>query len=323
MSVELAGRSPDRVLGLIGDRRQRKLRGEPLDDGHKLALIVEGGAMRGVYTAGTLFALAWWDCADIFDVAYGVSAGAVNTAYFLSGQARLAVGTYYEDLCGPEFINPRRFWKMVDVDFVEREVFTQRKPLDEKAIRTGRTQFFVGMTECATGEGVCWHLQGHPEPLSRVLKASMALPVVYNRTVDLGGRRFMDGGLANPIPIDWALADGATHCLVLLTRPRNDLMRPPGWRERTMFRFLFRDWNRHLQRTYEGRWGVYRRSLDRALAEDAQPGSAAIATILPGPDVCQIRVLTKDPSLLKLATDQMMESFRALLTSGEAVPELR
>src|SRR5262245_29844400 len=139
MSVELAGLSPERVLNLIRERRQRKELGEPLDDGHKLALIVEGGAMRGDYTAGAVFALACLNGADVFDVVYAASSGAVNSSYFLSGQARLAVGTYYEDLCGPEFINHFRFWKMVDIDFVEKEVFPHRKPLDEAAIRASRT----------------------------------------------------------------------------------------------------------------------------------------------------------------------------------------
>src|SRR5688572_2937679 len=113
MNVTLAGTGAQEVLRLIQDRRTRCLRAETMEDGCRLALIVEGGAMRGVYSAGSLFALARLGCSEVFDTVYATSSGAVNAAYFVSGGANVGVGAYYEDLSARQFINPWRFWKMI------------------------------------------------------------------------------------------------------------------------------------------------------------------------------------------------------------------
>ena len=90
--------------------RARVARGSraPHRDGASIALAVEGGAMRGVISAGMVSALEDLGLVDAFDAVYGSSAGAINAAYFLAGQARLGTTIYYEDINNAEFIDLAR-----------------------------------------------------------------------------------------------------------------------------------------------------------------------------------------------------------------------
>jgi predicted acylesterase/phospholipase RssA len=86
------------IVELLRARAARASRA-PHSDGAKIALCVEGGAMRGVVSAGMVSALEELGLGEAFDAVYGSSAGAINTAYFLAGQA--AFGTaIYADSCG-------------------------------------------------------------------------------------------------------------------------------------------------------------------------------------------------------------------------------
>src|SRR3954452_17802375 len=67
------------------------------DDQHRVALVVEGGCMRGVISAGALTALEHLRLAERFDAVYGVSAGALGGAYMLAGQAALGTSIYFDD----------------------------------------------------------------------------------------------------------------------------------------------------------------------------------------------------------------------------------
>src|SRR6476659_5599828 len=100
----------------------RQARGSraPHGDGARVALCVEGGAMRGVVSAGMVSALEELGLVDSFDAVYGSSAGAINAAYFLAGQAAFGTTIYVEDINNSRFISlPRLFTgrPIVDLGF--------------------------------------------------------------------------------------------------------------------------------------------------------------------------------------------------------------
>jgi predicted patatin/cPLA2 family phospholipase len=79
-------------------------------DPHHLALVIEGGGMRGVVSGGMVTALEARGLLDCFDSIHGSSAGACAGAYFLAGQARLGTRIYYEDINNKRFIDRWRPW---------------------------------------------------------------------------------------------------------------------------------------------------------------------------------------------------------------------
>ncbi len=230
----LYGVNPGKVLDLVRDRSLGKARA----DGRRLALVLEGGAMRATAPAGGVVALSHLGLVEGFDAVYATSAGAINAAYFLSGQGDLGITIYFEDLTTGRFIKRRRFWKIVDVDYVFDEIVSHRKPLDEARILASPTRFFVTVMDVATGRSSIIDTRATSAPLLSVLKAALAIPVLYNRTVELEGKSCLDGGLHIPIPLQQAIDDGCTDILVLLSRGAEYRSAEPRWGLRLLFKIM-------------------------------------------------------------------------------------
>jgi predicted patatin/cPLA2 family phospholipase len=190
-------------------------------DGRKLGLVVEGGGLRGICTGGGLVALERLGYTRLFDAVYGTSAGAMNGAYFLAGQAAVGIRIYYEDMVRREIVNPLRLWRIFDIDRLFARAITAGKPLDLRAVLASPSRLRVALLDATAGAGllVDSHALAGPDELLAVLKASTAIPVLYNGRFDVGGRACMDAGIVNPFPLAAAFDDGCTDVLVLLSRP--------------------------------------------------------------------------------------------------------
>ena len=128
------------MIDLLQARAARGSRA-PHGDGARIALAVEGGAMRGVVSAGMVSALEHLGMTHAFDAVYGSSAGAINGAYFLAGQANLGTTIYSEDINNRRFIDMRRPLTgrpIVDLGFLIDDVATRLKPLDTARVLSAR-----------------------------------------------------------------------------------------------------------------------------------------------------------------------------------------
>ena len=170
--------------------------------------------MRAVFSGGVLKGLEKSGLADVFDVVVGVSAGSAVCAYFLSGQSEGA-SIFYEDLAGKEFINPSRVSKIMDIDYLSY-VFRNIKPLDQKRIRSNRSEFYVTVTDAKTGKGELLNMKDEKIDIIDAVCASSALPVIYNKTITINGRQYCDGAIGNGIPIDFVVEKGCTDILIVL-----------------------------------------------------------------------------------------------------------
>jgi predicted patatin/cPLA2 family phospholipase len=197
------------------------LHGRP--DGARIALVIEGGGMRGVVSAGMTAAIERLGLTERFDIVVGASAGALNGAALLAGVAAAGAASYHRTLAGSKaFLRPLRLlvgrpaldvrWVLEHVDEgldAERHERTLASPVPLRCVAvdvdTARVREFVGMR---TREGL-W----------AALLASSRMPWVGGAPVEVDGRRYLDGGLAAAIPLATALEAGATHALVLQTRP--------------------------------------------------------------------------------------------------------
>jgi len=185
----------------------------------KLGLVVEGGGMRGVISGGALVALEEYGLTAIFDEVHAESAGAMNACYFLAGQAALGGRIYTEDLTGRRFVRPWRLNKILDIDFLTDEVMASVKRLDCGRVERSRTKLLVSVTNAGDGSSRIIQVGRCRAPLLRILKATAAIIPLFNYPVELDGGMYVDGGIADPIPVRNAIASGCTHILVLLTRP--------------------------------------------------------------------------------------------------------
>lgn len=174
--------------------------------------------MRGVFSAGVL---------DVFleqrfhpfDLAVGVSAGACNLASHLAGQHGRNRRCYLDLMTTRAFIDKRRLIgrrSMLDLDWLW-DALAATEPLNVPAIAAGRTEFIVVCTSPATGEAV--YLRPCLDDMFDALKASSALPLLYRPSITVGTERLVDGGVADPVPVEEAYRRGARRIMVLRSRP--------------------------------------------------------------------------------------------------------
>jgi len=201
--------------------------------GARIALVVEGGGMRGAVSGGMALALDELGLAGAFDAAYGSSAGTLNAMWLVSGRVRDGIPTWTDPRLVAELISRRRALlrrgPVVDVRGLVEERYEQLSPGLFAAVLEGSTELHPLATDVATGAAVDLHGAIADEPSLRLaLRASAALPSLAGDPVALDGGRFVDAGLSAAIPFRAALADGATHVLVLRSRIAGEAVHPPG-----------------------------------------------------------------------------------------------
>jgi predicted patatin/cPLA2 family phospholipase len=209
-----------------------------VNDDHRVALVVEGGCMRGVISAGAVTALEHLHLAQRFDAVYGVSAGALACAYMLAGQAAMGTTIYFDDLPAAHLVRARRIVAArppIALDEVIDDIVARRKRLDVAAVENARPEFHV-LATCLEHRA----LERPHGPLLERLRAAARVPLLSGPPVRINGCRLYDGGLLSPLPVDLAAADGATHILVLRTRPDGPAVRRHAHVERAMLSWLHR-----------------------------------------------------------------------------------
>jgi predicted patatin/cPLA2 family phospholipase len=154
---------------------------------------------------------------DAFSYVIGSSAGAINGAYFLAGQAQESLSIYYEELAGREFVSLRRFWKIVDIDYLVDDVLKRQHPLNENAMRAAPASLLTVLTDAESAEATTISNRVPGVDIYELFRATAALPGLYNRKVPIGERRFVDGGVADLVPVSVAFTR-AKQAVVLLTR---------------------------------------------------------------------------------------------------------
>ena len=185
----------------------------------RVGLVLEGGAMRGMYTMGILDVLMENGIAA--DGAVGVSAGAVFGCTYKSNQAGRAL-RYNMNYCrDPRYCSLRSLIKTGDLfgaDFCYRELPETLDLFDNEAYEANPMPFYVVCTDVDTGKPIyheCVTARGDD---LLWMRASASLPLA-SRTVEIGEQRLLDGGIADPIPLEFSESCGFDRNIVILTRP--------------------------------------------------------------------------------------------------------
>lgn len=183
-----------------------------------VGIVFEGGGLRGIFAAGVIDYLL--DNGIVFDHVMGVSAGACHACSYLSGQRgrSYAVST--------DYLNDKRYMSMdslaktgdlFGVDFIYHKIPEELYPLDNEHFKESGVTFRVGVTNCITGEAEYPQVKDMIEDVDLV-RASSSLPLLA-RMVYLNGTPYMDGGIADSVPIKASEAFGCEKNVVVLTRP--------------------------------------------------------------------------------------------------------
>jgi predicted patatin/cPLA2 family phospholipase len=181
-------------------------------------VLFEGGSFRPVFSCGVMDALLEQDV--MFPYCIGVSAGAADAASYISRQKGRNIRIFEKYRNDKRYMgrkNIRKERSVFGVQFVFRDIPNKVDPFDMQTFQEYDGTFVVTATDAVTGETTYFY-QKDVDHTFNVFCASCSLPVVFPAT-EIAGRKYYDGGVSNPIPIDKLLADGNEKALLVLTRP--------------------------------------------------------------------------------------------------------
>jgi len=182
------------------------------------ALVVEGGAMRGIFATGVLDSFIQANYQP-FTQCYGVSAGATNIAAYLCAQYKRNHAVITDYSCRPEFIDFVRFIRgghLFDLDWLWQETMRDIR-LDLDTFEKQASEFYIVTTNIKTGQAE--YLKASTTLLEEQLKASCALPIAYREFPVIDNLQLTDGGVADSIPIRKAYEMGNKEITVILSQP--------------------------------------------------------------------------------------------------------
>ena len=192
----------------------------------KTGLIMEGGAMRGMFTCGVMDVLM--EHGIHFDGGAGISAGAVFGCNFKSGQIGRPIRynkTYCRDPRYCSFRSLIRTGDLYGADFCYHELPDHLDPFDRQAFAASPMAFYVGATDVQTGSCV-YHLctdGGDTDMLW--FQASASMPLV-SRPVRIDGHAYLDGGISDAVPYRYMETLGYSRNLIILTQPKGYRKKP-------------------------------------------------------------------------------------------------
>jgi predicted patatin/cPLA2 family phospholipase len=307
------------VARLLRERAEAGSRPGAREDGHCVALVLEGGGMRGVVSIGMAAALERLRLADCFDLVVGSSAGAINGAALLAGEAVRAAEAYCGPLASRQFVNPMRVFRgkpVIDVNDVLKIVTGVDVAGHERMVEGSILHCIA--TDVDSAEAVDLHGMGTQQAVWDAILASSRMPWAGGPPVEIDGRRYLDGGMISPIPVDEALAAGATHVLALQTRPYG-IPRRSASRigDRLIVRHL-RGLNPALVNVYTDRIEKYERLVDDLgrRSRDPDAGPPHVLGLRPPVGSPCVGQLERRPEVLTRAADEAERLVEAALGRG-------
>jgi len=209
------------VVQLLRRRHEEGSRPGARTDGRRVALVIEGGGMRGVVSAGMTAAIEQLGLRDAFDEVHGASAGAFNAAFLLAGQAAYLATLYVYGFGDPNFVSIVRALRggpAFDMDHVVNRVWTRQRPLRFEAVLASGIELHCTATDADRAAIVDLADLSSREEICCALRASARLPWLAGAPVTFRGMRLLDATLAESMPVHVARTT-ATDLLVLQTRP--------------------------------------------------------------------------------------------------------
>ncbi|MBQ9421682.1 MAG: patatin family protein [Lachnospiraceae bacterium] len=190
------------------------------DTRDKIGLVMEGGSMRGMFTCGVID--VFMEHGLTFDGAVGVSAGATFGCNIKSrqiGRARRYNKKYCSDRRYASFHNLITTGDLFGVDFCYRELPFELDPWDSETFASNPMEFYIVASDVETGKPVYYKsCKGLKEDIDWI-RASASMPLL-SHIVELRGRKFLDGGICDSIPLKFMQKIGYRRNVVILTQPK-------------------------------------------------------------------------------------------------------
>ena len=214
----------------------------------KSVLVLEGGAMRSLYTSGVL---------DVFmnnnidiDCTVGVSAGALVGSNYVSNQKGRTANININYCKDSKYIGVGAIKNnkgLIGFDYLFGEI-AKDNPFDEKEFFSTKKRFVTGVTNCITGKTE--YFDKDLKNTYKLLQASSSMPLV-SKIVEINGKPYLDGAIDCNVPIDWALDQGFEKIVVVLTRNKEYRKQPLSNKMKKIYNFVYKKYPNLLKTMYD------------------------------------------------------------------------
>ena len=226
----------------------------------KIGLVLEGGGMRGMYTAGVLDELMLRDIKA--DGVIGVSAGSIAACSYISGQVGRTIRYNLKYIRDKRYCSLKSLIKTGDLfneQFCYHEIPDKLSPINYKTFRDNckDMSFYITCTDLDDGSAY-YHPCADIFADMDYLRASASLPLVSN-IVEIDGKHLLDGGTADSIPVKFMESIGYDKNIIVLTRPEGYVKKPDS-----MIKFLekkYKDYPLYVE-ACRNRYKVYNDTID-------------------------------------------------------------
>lgn len=226
----------------------------------KIGLVLEGGAMRGMFTAGVLDVLL--DEQIAVDGAVTVSAGALFGINYPAKQRGRVLRYNLKYLHDKRYMGWHSLFttgNVVNKAFAFYELPFTLDPFDQATFAASQIDFWVTLTNIETGEPEYVKITDAFAQME-ALRATSAMPMV-SRVVEIEGKKYLDGGISDSIPLDKAMALGYDKIIVILTRPLDYRKKPSNnW----LFKLFYRNYPKLIER-WANRYAEYNQAVEKVI----------------------------------------------------------
>ncbi len=181
-------------------------------------VVLEGGALRGLYTQGVLDALMEEDIN--MQTTIGVSAGAMSGINYVSGQIGRSARSNLTYAIDHRYIGleaKKHNEGIIGFDFLFEGEIEKTYPIDWQRFNDPQRRFVAVVTNCETGKPE-YKERDNCSDMYQAVRASASMPYVTDM-VELDGNYYLDGGCSDKIPVQWAIDQGYDKIIVVRTRP--------------------------------------------------------------------------------------------------------
>lgn len=263
----------------------------------KVGLVLEGGAMRGLFTAGVLDVMLENNIE--VDAIVGVSAGALfGPNYFSRQRGRVLryMSKYIKDKRYISYRNLVFTGNIVSKNFAYYKVQEELDRFDNEEFKKNNKEFLAVATNVNTGKSEYLEIKDAFKDMEK-LRASSSVPLV-SKMVEVEGKYYLDGAISNSIPVDRFIDEGFDKIIVVLTRPIDYKKEPLSNKKIRMINFRYRKYPK-LVESMKKRYKVYNDTLER-IKQLEEKGKVFV--IRPKENI-NIKIVERDASKLKEAYD--------------------
>lgn len=260
---------------------------------YRTGLVLEGGAMRGMFTSGVIDVMM--ENGIVYDGAIGVSAGVTFGCNYKSHQIGRAIRYNKKYIKDKRYCSVSNLIKTGDLfseDFCYRELPRELDIFDAEAFKNNPMEFYCVVTNVETGKPMYHKLTDGGENDMQWIRASASIPML-SRIVETNGYKLLDGGIADSIPVRYFEKIGYNRNVVVLTRPFGYVKKPEFV---GAARMILRKYP-NMVKAMAGRPEMYNDELDYIRKKELE---GKLFVIRP-PKTFEISNLTKDPEELEKA----------------------